>query len=183
VGEPVIRLRQGFGGRGAGRAAFLSLSRALKRERGTHREAMGGEGTPSTGLARPSPSPRLRRGSSPSPASKRGRGKSQCGSAATLHKSPPPLRGRIKVGGPVHGSGSGGLICSAPAATPHPGPPPQGGRGKRAKRGRGINPAVSPAFAGNLQAASFRSLNFSVYTHRASLSSGFAYDAKGRGPR
>ena len=35
---------------------LCSLSRALKRERGTHREAMGGEGRSSTVLARPSPS-------------------------------------------------------------------------------------------------------------------------------
>ena len=35
---------------------LYSLSRALKRERGTHREAMGGEGRSSTELARPSPS-------------------------------------------------------------------------------------------------------------------------------
>jgi hypothetical protein len=44
---------------------------------------------------------------------------------------------------------------------------------------RGRFPAVSPAFAGNLQAASSPILNFSVYTQDASLAREFAFHAKG----
>jgi hypothetical protein len=92
-----------------------------------------------------------------------------------FHKSPPPLRGRIKVGGRIRGSGSSKLEAivvafAVPAATPHPGPPPQEGRRKRAgvvgakRASRGRFPAVLAVNTADLQPASPPILNLSACT-------------------
>jgi len=58
-------------------------------------------------------------------------------SGSAPSRFPPPLRGRVRVGGLIRGSGSKRLNATRRAPTElvttlHPDPPPQGGRGKKA---------------------------------------------------